>query len=87
MAMLGAAAYRAVALALTHKNRFPPALRWTVILLAGWVLLEIARNVAMYGLSAPGEFRYRYLVLAMPVYIALSFTQVEQRRRLLAAAS
>ena len=78
--------YRAVALALAHENRFPPALRWTVILLAGWILLEIARNVALYGLSAPGEFRYRYLVLALPAYIALSFTLVEQRRRLLAAA-
>ena len=85
-AMLAAALYRGVALAWARTGLVPTALRWTLILLAGWILLEVARNITTYGLSAPGEFRYRYLVLVMPAYVALSFTRVEQRRRLLQAA-
>ena len=85
-AMLAAALYRGVALAWARTGHVPTALRWTAILLAGWIILEVARNVTTYGLSAAGEFRYRYLVLAMPAYIALSFTRVEQRRHLVHAA-
>lgn len=83
VAMLAAATYRAVGLALGRGQRFPTVLRWTAILLAAWIVLEIARNVATYGSSAAGEFRYRYLVLALPAYVALSFNRPEERRRLL----
>jgi len=47
-----------------------------------WMLFEIIRNVGRYGLSAPGEFRFRYLILVLPFYIALNFNTIESRKRL-----
>lgn len=52
------------------------------ILLAGWLMYEIVRNIGTYGISAPGEFRYRYLVLVVPVYIAFFFEAAGERRKL-----
>ena len=53
-----------------------------VVLFGLWILFEIARNIGMYGLSAPGEFRFRYLILSVPLYVCFSFTQEEERRGL-----
>lgn len=47
-----------------------------------WMLFEIIRNVGRYGLSAPGEFRFRYLILVLPFYIALNFYTFESRKKL-----
>jgi len=52
------------------------------ILFGLWILFEIARNVGMYGLSAPGEFRFRYLILSAPLYIYFYFPAEEQRKKL-----
>jgi len=47
-----------------------------------WILFEIIRNIGQYGLSAPGEFRFRYLILVLPIYIALNFNTFESRKKL-----
>ncbi|MDD5369033.1 MAG: O-antigen ligase family protein [Anaerolineaceae bacterium] len=47
-----------------------------------WLAYEIIRNYPVYGLSAPGEFRFRYLILIVPVYIGLFFPSAERRRGL-----
>lgn len=47
-----------------------------------WMIFEIVRNIGQYGLSAPGEFRFRYLILVLPFYIALNFNTIESRKRL-----
>jgi hypothetical protein len=52
------------------------------VLLVLWLLFEIVRNIGTYGISAPGEFRYRYLVLVVPVYIAFFFEAASERRKL-----
>ncbi len=38
-----------------------------------WIAVEVARNMASYGLSAPGEFRSHFFVLVLPVYTCLFF--------------
>jgi O-antigen ligase len=53
-----------------------------IILFGLWIFFEIARNVGMYGLSAPGEFRFRYLILFAPLYIYCFFPTEEQRKKL-----
>lgn len=53
-----------------------------VVLFGLWILFEIARNVGMYGLSAPGEFRFRYLILSVPLYVCFFFAQEEDRKKL-----
>ena len=54
-----------------------------IILFGFWISFEIVRNIGIYGLSAPGEFRYRYLILSAPLYIAFFFSSAEQRKKLL----
>ena len=54
-----------------------------IILFGLWILFEIARNISLYGLSAPGEFRYRYLILSPALYITLFFSSAERRKKLL----
>lgn len=49
---------------------------------ATWLILEIARNINQYGLSAPGEFRFRYLVLALPAFIGARAFSSETRMRI-----
>lgn len=44
---------------------------------------DVVRNLGVYGLSAPGEFRFRYLILVLPIYIAIFFRTPQQRVRLL----
>lgn len=47
-----------------------------------WMLFEIIRNYGKFGLSAPGEFRFRYLILVLPVFIAMNFNSFEARKKL-----
>ena len=54
-----------------------------IILFGLWISFEVARNVSVYGLSAPGEFRYRYLILSAPLYITVFFSSSERRKKLL----
>jgi hypothetical protein len=51
-------------------------------ILSLWFIFEILRNLGVYGISAPGEFRYRYLVLVIPLYVGLFFPTAGERRRL-----
>ncbi|MRR38082.1 hypothetical protein EG829_26225, partial [bacterium] len=41
------------------------------LVLAAVLLVAVVRNWPAYGLSALGEFRFRYLILGLPVYLAL----------------
>jgi len=54
-----------------------------IIFFGLWVSFEIIRNIKIYGISAPGEFRYCYLILSAPLYIALFFSSTERREKLL----
>jgi len=45
-------------------------------------VFEIIRNIGQFGLSAPGEFRFRYLILVLPFYIALNFNTIKSRKKL-----
>ncbi|MFA6598868.1 MAG: O-antigen ligase family protein [Ignavibacteriaceae bacterium] len=49
----------------------------------GWLFFEIIRNIPQYGLSSFGEFRYEYLMLVMPIYVALYFKDESIQKRLL----
>jgi O-antigen ligase len=53
-----------------------------VVLFGLWILFEIARNVGIYCLSAPGEFRFRYLILSVPLYVCIFFNQEDKRKSL-----
>lgn len=53
-----------------------------VIFFGLWILFESAKNFGIYGLSAAGEFRFQYLILSVPLYISIFFTQEEKRRNL-----
>jgi len=55
----------------------------SIILFGLWITFEIVRNINLYGLSAPGEFRYRYLILCIPLYVALFFSSAKRRKKLL----
>lgn len=44
------------------------------------LLFEVLRNFSKFGLSAPGEFRYRYLILVLPLYISIFLENREQRK-------
>jgi O-antigen ligase len=50
-----------------------------VILFSLWLLYEIVRNLDIYRLSAAGEFRSHYLILALPLYIAFFFDSTKKR--------
>lgn len=41
------------------------------LLLAGLFIAAVARNWSAFGLSALGEFRFRYLIMGLPVFMAL----------------
>jgi O-antigen ligase len=47
-----------------------------------WCLFEIVRNLGIYHISALGEFRFRYLPIAVPLYIATFFRTRELQKRL-----
>ena len=46
------------------------------------LIFNIIRNITQFGISALGEFRLSYLILVLPVYIALFFDFEELRKRL-----
>jgi O-antigen ligase len=54
-----------------------------MLLFTFWLVFEVLRNIGTYGISAPGEFRYRYLILVLPLYVALFFDRHHVRRSLL----
>ena len=71
-----------------YKNRFELyenklGIRWYVIVFFLLILFEIIRNLGNYGLSAPGEFRYRYLILVVPLYVSVFFPSKKERIKLL----
>lgn len=65
-----------------YKKNKKTGIAAVVIIFFIWMLFEIIRNVGRYGLSAPGEFRFRYLILALPFYIAVNFNTFESRKKL-----
>ena len=68
--MLGAS----VANVLVIKGRpsVDRVLMGTSAVLGVLLLYAIVRNLGAFGLSAPGEFRFRYLILSLPLYLALA---------------
>jgi O-antigen ligase len=48
---------------------------------AAWLAFEMVRNVGAYGIASLGEFRFRYLILALPVYVMTMLDTAEKRRR------
>ena len=54
-----------------------------IVLFTIWILFEIFRNISNYGLSAPGEFRFRYLILALPLFIAIYYDNKIKREVLI----
>ncbi len=53
------------------------------VALSLYMLFEIVRNIGTYGLSAPGEFRYRYFMLFSMFYVAVMFDTPVGRLKLL----
>ena len=52
-------------------------------LFACWMFIEVARNLGRYGISAPGEFRFEYLGLAVVPYLCVAARDITCQRRLL----
>lgn len=63
-----------------HYNKL--GLASFTIFFAFYLFIEIIRNIGKYGISAPGEFRFRYLILILPFYIALNFNTSNNRKKL-----
>ena len=78
--MLGAALIK---LFFSNKAYFNLNLSFFISLLSILFLIEIVRNYSTYGISAPGEFRFRYLMLSLPLYITVIFDTPEKRKKLL----
>lgn len=57
-------------------------MKFVVTIFSLWIFYEIIRNFDNYGISAFGEFRYRYLILIVPFYIVLFFNTYQKRSRL-----
>lgn len=53
-----------------------------LLVFASWLALEVVRNLGVYGLSAFGEFRVRYLVLVVIPYALVFVATREQMLRL-----
>jgi len=83
VSMLGAVFLKVIFRAKSSYLQDNLSLSVYIILFGLWILFEIIRNVGIYGLSAPGEFRYRYLILSVPLYITLFFSSTEKRKKLL----
>lgn len=49
--------------------------------LFAWIAVSVLRNIDAYGLSAVGQFRFSYLILAVPAYAAIFLRSSAQRRR------
>ncbi len=83
VSMLGAVFLKVIFRVKVLFSRNNLSLSVYVIFFGLWVFFEIIRNINVYGLSAPGEFRYRYLILSAPLYVAFFFSSTEQRKKLL----
>lgn len=57
------------------------ALSICAIFFALWLLFEVLRNIGIFGRSALGEFRFRYLVLVLPGYVSLFFPSAQERKK------
>jgi O-antigen ligase len=65
-------------------NRRVPVTAWLpAVLFACWLFIEVVRNVSRYGASAPGEFRFQYLQLAVVAYLCVTARDAGIQRRLL----
>ena len=83
VSMLGAVILKVIFRAKELSERNNLNLSVYIIFFGLWISFEIVRNISLYGLSAPGEFRYRYLILSAPLYITLFFSSTEKRQKLL----
>ena len=83
VSMLGAVILKVIFRAKGLSARNNLNLSVYILLFGLWISFEVARNVSVYGLSAPGEFRYRYLVLSTTLYITLFFSSTEKRKKLI----
>ena len=83
VSMVGAVFFKVIFRGKKLSERNNLSLSVYIILFGLWISFEIVRNISLYGLSAPGEFRYRYLILSAPLYITLFFSSTEKRQKLL----
>jgi O-antigen ligase len=79
--MVGAILYKIIFVRKIIRSTFS-LLGLIILLFSLWNFYEIFRNYPLFGFSAPGEFRYRYLILAVPLYINLFFYSNKQRKNL-----
>lgn len=47
-----------------------------------WMMAEVVRNWGAHGVSALGEFRFRYLLLVLPAYVVVFFRTSRQQKNL-----
>jgi len=78
--MWGASA--ALILRRTRQSRDEGLIIVASLVLVGLLVVAVTRNWGAYGLSALGEFRFRYLILGLPVYLALSLRSARSRIQL-----
>jgi O-antigen ligase len=83
---LGALFLAACARVLFQRTRVRFPFVTFAALFALWLALEVIVGFARRGLPAFGEFRLRYLLLALPFFIAVSFPTPRARRRLFITA-
>jgi O-antigen ligase len=69
-----------------HHRRARCSFVTFAVLFAVWLALEVIVGFAQRGLPAFGEFRLRYLLLALPFFVAVSFPTPRARRRLFVTA-
>lgn len=65
----------------SRSGRFPVALVVCFGALFAWIAVSVLRNLDIYGLSAVGQFRFSYLILAVPAYATIFLRSSAQRRR------
>jgi len=53
-----------------------------VFFMALSMIFQILRNYGSYGMSAPGEFRFRYLILIIPIYLVVFLKTHGARKKL-----
>ena len=63
--------------------RIPPMVWLPFGLFVCWLGIEVARNVGRFGISAPGEFRFEYLGLAVVPYLCVVARDTSTQRRLI----
>jgi O-antigen ligase len=62
-----------------RTHTLPRILLFLYALMAFWFAIAVIRNTDTYGLSAFGEFRYRYLVLIIVAYVGYFFPTGKSR--------